>query len=125
MPYVLAVVDEFSDLMLSGGRKAGVEDKIVRLAQLARAVGIHVVLSTQKPTVDVVTGQIRSNMPARAVFHVSSAGDSRVVLDSGGAESLLGRGDMLFMDSQGVTRIQGVGISDADRKAVCLGSTRG
>ena len=121
MPYILAVVDEYSDLMMSGGKKSGVEDKIIRLAQMARAVGIHLVLATQKPTVDVVTGQIRSNMGARAVFRVSSATDSRVVLDTGGAESLLGKGDMLFSDASGVSRMQGVSVDSVTKAAVCRG----
>ena len=121
MPYILAVVDEYIDLMMSGGKKSGVEDKIIRLAQMARAVGIHLVLATQKPTVDVVTGQIRSNMGARAVFRVSSATDSRVVLDTGGAESLLGKGDMLFSDASGVSRMQGVSVDSVTKAAVCRG----
>ena len=120
LPYILAVVDEYSDLMMSGGRKNGIEDKLVRIAQLARAVGIHMVLATQRPTVDVVTGQIRSNLPARAVFRVSSAADSRVVLDpcAGSADTLLGKGDCLYSDSRGVSRLQGVDIDPDTRDAI-------
>jgi len=125
MPYVLAVIDEYSALMMSGGKGTAkaVEEKILRLAQEARAFGIHLVLATQRPSADVVTGAIKANMQAKAVFRVSSAVDSRVVMDTNGAEGLRGNGDMLYSDDSGTVRIQGVMVDDSTRKAVCRGGT--
>ena len=95
MPYIVIIADEMADMMMTSGKDA--EAHIIRLAQKSRAVGIHLVLATQKPTVDVITGLIKSNLPARVSFQVASRTDSRVVLDEMGAERLLGNGDMLYL----------------------------
>jgi S-DNA-T family DNA segregation ATPase FtsK/SpoIIIE len=112
MPYIVIVADEMADMMMTSGKD--VEAHIIRLAQKSRAVGIHLVLATQKPTVDVITGLIKSNLPARISFQVSSRTDSRVVLDECGAERLLGNGDMLYLapGTSTLTRAQGTFVSD-------------
>src|SRR5262249_44040606 len=114
MPYVVIVVDEMNDLMMQMKRE--VEGHIIRLAQKSRAAGIHLVVATQKPTVDVITGLIKSNLPARICFQVSSRSDSRVVLDEMGADKLLGKGDMLFLQPGTSTLIRAQGTYASDEE---------
>ena len=104
LPYIVLVVDEFADLIMTAGKE--VETPIARLAQLARAIGIHLIIATQRPSVNVITGIIKANFPARIAFRVTSKIDSRTILDSQGADQLIGRGDMLYTQGNDLTRVQ-------------------
>jgi S-DNA-T family DNA segregation ATPase FtsK/SpoIIIE len=125
LPFIVIVADEMADLMMTAGKE--VEQSIIRLAQKSRAVGIHLILATQKPTVDVITGLIKSNLPARISFQVASRTDSRVVLDENGADKLLGNGDMLFLwpGTSTLLRGQGTYLSDDEIDRICAYCSRG
>ena len=114
MPFMVVIIDELADLMMTAGK--AVEDSIARIAQMARAAGIHMIIATQRPSVDVITGMIKVNFPNRVAFKVTSKIDSRTILDAGGAEKLLGRGDMLFLDASKshLVRVHGAYISDQE-----------
>ncbi len=118
MPYLVIIIDELADIMVIAQHQ--VEEAITRLAQLSRAVGIHMVLATQRPSVDVITGVIKANFPCRISFQVSSKVDSRTVLDMNGAEALLGRGDMLYLPANlsKPVRLQGAMVKDAEIKSI-------
>ena len=119
LPYIVIVIDEFADMMMIVGKK--VEELIARIAQKARAAGIHLILATQRPSVDVITGLIKANVPSRIGFQVSSKIDSRTVLDQGGAEQLLGHGDMLYLPggTSVPERVHGAFVSDEEVHRVC------
>lgn len=125
LPFIVLVVDEFADLMMTAGKE--VETPIARLAQLARAVGIHLVIATQRPSVNIITGTIKANFPARLAFRVLSKVDSRTILDSGGADQLIGRGDMLLSTGSDLIRIQCafVDTPEVDRISEFIGEQRG
>ncbi|NCA96489.1 MAG: DNA translocase FtsK, partial [Methanomicrobia archaeon] len=112
MPYIVFIIDELADFMMTSGKE--MEAAIIRLAQMSRAIGIHLILATQRPSVDVITGLIKANVPTRIAFSVASLVDSKTILDSSGAEKLLGQGDMLFMTAEFAKpkRIQGAYLSD-------------
>ena len=124
LPYIVLVVDEFADLIMTAGKE--VETPIARLAQLARAIGIHLIIATQRPSVNVITGIIKANFPARIAFRVTSKIDSRTILDSGGADQLIGRGDMLYTQGNDLTRIQCafVDTPEVERIAEYIGSQK-
>jgi S-DNA-T family DNA segregation ATPase FtsK/SpoIIIE len=119
MPYIVVVIDELADLMMAAGKE--VEESISRIAQMARAVGIHLILATQRPSVDVITGLIKANLPARIAFRVASKVDSRTILDGNGAEQLLGKGDMLYLPpaSSRFVRVHGPYISEQETARLC------
>jgi len=125
LPYIILVVDEFADLIMTAGKE--VETPIARLAQLARAIGIHLIIATQRPSVNVITGIIKANFPARIAFRVTSKIDSRTILDSGGADQLIGRGDMLYTQGNELTRIQCafVDTPEVERIAAYIGGQKG
>jgi S-DNA-T family DNA segregation ATPase FtsK/SpoIIIE len=117
LPLIIVIVDEMADLMLVAGKD--IEASVQRLAQMARAAGIHIIMATQRPSVDVITGTIKANFPTRISFQVTSKIDSRTILGEGGAEQLLGRGDMLYMAGGGrVTRVHGPFVSDEEVERV-------
>ena len=118
LPYIVIVIDEFADLMATTGKE--LESTLARLAAMARAVGIHMVLATQRPSIDVITGLIKANIPSRIAFMVANKFDSRIIIDAVGAEKLLGKGDMLFSAAWNPfpTRIQGAYIDDEETDAV-------
>lgn len=125
LPYIIVVIDEFADLIMTAGKE--VETPIARIAQLARAVGIHLIIATQRPSVNVITGIIKANFPARIAFRVTSKIDSRTILDTGGAEQLIGRGDLLYSTGNELTRIQCgfVDTPEVERITEFIGSQRG
>ncbi|MDN3669588.1 DNA translocase FtsK [Echinicola jeungdonensis] len=125
MPYIVLVIDELADLMMTAGKE--IEGPIARLAQLARAIGIHLVVATQRPSVNVITGIIKANFPARLSFRVTSKVDSRTILDAGGAEQLIGMGDMLLSQGSDVIRLQCAFLDTPEVEAVCewIGDQRG
>lgn len=125
LPYIVVVIDELADLMMTAGKQ--IEEPIARIAQLARAIGIHLVVATQRPSVNVITGTIKANFPARMAYQVASKVDSRTILDTGGADQLVGCGDMLFSNGAGMTRIQNAFVSsdEVERIAAFIGNQQG
>jgi S-DNA-T family DNA segregation ATPase FtsK/SpoIIIE len=125
LPYIILVVDEFADLIMTAGKE--VETPIARLAQLARAIGIHLIIATQRPSVNIITGTIKANFPARIAFRVTSKIDSRTILDTGGAEQLIGRGDMLLSTGNDLIRLQCAFVDTPEVEKICefIGEQRG
>ena len=124
LPYIVLVIDEFADLIMTAGKE--IETPIARLAQLARAIGIHLIIATQRPSVNVITGLIKANFPARVAFRVTSTTDSRTIMDSKGAEQLIGMGDMLISTGSDLTRLQCAFIDTPEVERICefIGSQR-
>jgi S-DNA-T family DNA segregation ATPase FtsK/SpoIIIE len=124
LPYIIVVIDEFADLIMTAGKE--IETPIARIAQLARAIGIHLIIATQRPSVNIITGTIKANFPARIAFRVTSKIDSRTILDSGGAEQLIGRGDMLLSTGNDLIRLQCAFVDTPEVERVCefIGSQR-
>lgn len=125
LPYIVLVVDEFADLIMTAGKE--VETPIARLAQLARAIGIHLIIATQRPSANIITGVIKANFPGRIAFRVTSGIDSRTILDAGGAEQLIGKGDMLFSQGSSLTRLQCAFVDTPEVEKICdyIGDQRG
>ena len=125
LPYIILVVDEFADLIMTAGKE--VETPIARLAQLARAIGIHLIIATQRPSVNIITGTIKANFPSRIAFRVTSKIDSRTILDSGGAEQLIGKGDMLYSTGNDLIRLQCafVDTPEVEKITTFIGSQKG
>ena len=125
LPYIVLVIDELADLMMTAGKE--VETPIARLAQLARAIGIHLVVATQRPSVNVITGVIKANFPARLSFKVTSKIDSRTILDTGGADQLIGQGDMLLSSGSEIVRLQSPFVDTPEIEKICdfIGAQRG
>jgi S-DNA-T family DNA segregation ATPase FtsK/SpoIIIE len=125
LPYIVVVIDEFADLIMTAGKE--VEHPIARIAQLARAVGIHLIIATQRPSVNIITGTIKANFPARIAFRVTSKIDSRTILDTGGADQLIGRGDMLLSSGSEIVRLQCalIDTEEIEKVAEFIGSQRG
>ena len=125
LPYIVLVIDEFADLIMTAGKE--IETPISRLAQLARAIGIHLIIATQRPSVNVITGIIKANFPARVAFRVTSTIDSRTIMDTKGAEQLIGMGDMLISTGNALTRLQCAFIDTPEVESLCefIGSQKG
>jgi S-DNA-T family DNA segregation ATPase FtsK/SpoIIIE len=117
LPYIVVVIDEFADLIMTAGKE--IEHPIARLAQLARAIGIHLIVATQRPSVNVITGMIKANFPARVAFKVSSGIDSKTILDTTGADQLIGRGDMLISFGNELIRLQCAFVDTPEVEAIC------
>ncbi|HMI66798.1 MAG TPA: DNA translocase FtsK, partial [Cyclobacteriaceae bacterium] len=124
-PYIVLVIDELADLMMTAGKE--IETPIARLAQLARAIGIHLVVATQRPSVNVITGVIKANFPARLSFRVTSKVDSRTILDTGGADQLIGQGDMLLSAGSDIIRLQSPFVDTPEVEKICefIGAQKG
>jgi S-DNA-T family DNA segregation ATPase FtsK/SpoIIIE len=117
LPYMVVIIDEFADLIMTAGKE--VEMPIARIAQLARAAGIHMIIATQRPSTNIITGSIKANFPGRLAFRVSSMIDSRTILDSPGANQLIGRGDLLFSQGNDLTRVQCAFVDTPEVEAIC------
>src|SRR5690606_29595796 len=125
LPYIVLVIDEFADLIMTAGKE--VETPIARLAQLARAIGIHLIIATQRPSANIITGVIKANFPGRIAFRVTSGIDSRTILDAGGADQLIGRGDLLFSQGNELVRVQCAFVDTPEVERICdfIGEQRG